>query len=103
MPGEKALRVVPLTAVLRGVRAFPVQWPLGPPGASAARAYGRSLAAQRIGHLQKAARCEEGGILVFFPRTRHTWLPGGAVPQRPEGANEEEEEEEEEGYAAGAG
>ena len=97
VPGEKALRVVPLTAVLRGVRAFPVQWPLGPPGASAARAYGRSLAAQRIGHLQKAARCEEDGILVFFPRTRHTWLPGGAVPQRPEGANEEEED----GNAAG--
>jgi hypothetical protein len=44
------------------------------------------------------ARCEEGPILVFWPRTRRTFLRGARfVPQRPEGANEDDENKEVEG------
>ena len=79
---------------------FPVQWTREPAGA-AARRFGRTEASVLIGHLQEVARCKEGPVLVFWPRTRRTFLPADAVPQRPDGANEpregdEEEEEEEE-------
>ena len=89
--GSKLLRVFPLSRILRAVRVFPLEWPL--PGAAALQ-FGRSFAAQRIGHLKMIARCEEGPILVFCPRTRRTFLRGARfVPQRPEGANLNEDEE----------
>jgi hypothetical protein len=50
----------------------------------------------RIGHLQEIARCKEGAVLVFWPRTRRTFLPADAVPQRPDGANEPREGDDEE-------
>ena len=86
--GAKLLRVFSLRDLLRRVRPFPVVWSEGT--AAAARGYGTTLAAQRIGNLQKVARCEEGPILVFWPRVRLTFRPGGQVPQRPEGANEDD-------------
>ena len=84
---------------------FPVQRTREPAGA-AARRFGRTEAAVRIGHLQEVARCKEGPVLIFWPRTRRcTFLPADAVPQRPDGANEpregDEEEEEEEGEELG--
>ena len=56
--------------------------------------------AARSKHLRKLALCrdEEEPILVFWPPTRHTYLPGPQVPQQPFGANEEEDEEEEEEF-----
>ena len=74
---------------------FPVQRTREPAGA-AARRFGRTEASVLIGHLQEVARCKEGPVLVFWPRTRRTFLPADAVPQRPDGANEPREGEEEE-------
>ena len=52
------------------------------------------------GTCRKALGARRGGVLVFWPRTRRTFLPADAVPQRPDGANEPREgdgEEEEKG------
>ena len=70
---------------------FPMQRTREPAGA-AARRFGRTDAAVRIGHLQEVARCQEGPVLIFWPRTpRRTFLPADAVPLRPDGANEPRE------------
>ena len=65
----------------------PCDWTREPAGA-AARRFVHTEAAVRIGHLQEVARCKEGPVLVFWPRTRCTFLPADAVPQRPDGTNE---------------
>ena len=70
---------------------FPMQRTWEPAGA-AARRFGRTEAAVRIGHLQEVARRKEGRSSSFWPRTpRRTFLPADAVPLRPDGAKEPRE------------
>jgi hypothetical protein len=68
----------------------------------------RTEAGRRAKHLRALAKCsdEKEPILVFWPPTRNTFLPG-PVPSQPAGseepeAGEEEEEDGDEGAVADA-
>jgi len=49
------------------------------------------------GTWKKTHGARMGAVLVFWPRTRRTFLPADAVPQMPDGANEPREGDDEEG------
>ena len=96
-PASPLYELLPLDAGLRAVRVFPARWP-GMTHTQMLQYGAQTEGAARSKHLRKLALCrdEEEPILVFWPPTRHTYLPGPQVPQQPFGANEEEDEEEEE-------
>jgi hypothetical protein len=91
-PASPLYELLPLDAVLRAVRVFPARWP-GMTITQMLLFGARTEGAARSKHLRKLALCrdEEEPILVFWPPTRHTFLPGPQVPQQPFGAEEEEE------------
>ena len=79
-------KVFPVSAILRGVQVSPPAWPN--------QLFGMD-SQSRNAQLSDAARCASGPVLVFWPPTRHTFLPQAVatVPLHPDGANEVDADE----------
>jgi hypothetical protein len=92
-------KVFPVSAILRGLSVSPPLWPKPLFGMDSQT---------RNAQLNAAARCATGSVLVFWPPTRHTFIPQAVttVPLHPDGANEwdpADEDDMEEADGAGVG
>jgi hypothetical protein len=85
--------VYPLSTVLRAVRTYPLLWPsVLPVRGKSGQNKGQATPSVDHAQLVHAAACSTGPVLIFWPPTRHTFLPTDFAPAEAEGANEEEDE-----------
>ena len=80
---NSTVSTVSICAVLGGVQVFPY-------GTTTTIAWFREPVTQV--QLRRAALCASGPVLVFWPPTRHTFLPGAATPLYADGINERVDE-----------